>query len=169
MTIHADDIHRYMEEVRARVASRRQPKAPVPPPAGITKQLPGFECTPTGKVKPTCANARLAIESLRIECRYDAFHVRMIVGGHKIAEHAGELSDYACLVLRKLIDTEYGFDPGRNNTLDACIQLCLERASDPVRDYLDVLEWDGTRRVSTWLTTYMGAVDNELHRHIGTI
>jgi predicted P-loop ATPase len=167
MNAQPDDISRYMEEVRARVASRREPN--VPTTADAPKQLSGFECTPTGKVKPTCANARLAIENLRIECRYDAFHVRMLVGGQKIAEHAGELSDHACLVLRKLIDTEYGFDPGRNNMLDACVQLCLQRQSDPVRDYFDLLEWDGTRRVATWLTSYMGAEDNELHRHIGTI
>ncbi len=170
-----DEIGQYMAEVRARVAARRQAgKAPVPTtaatvPNGATHAQNGFDCTPTGKIKATCANARVAIESLGIECSYDAFHVRMLVGGHKIAEHAGELSDHACLVLRKLIDTEYGFDPGRNNALDACIQLCLEKSYDPVRDYFDLLEWDGERRLSTWLTVYMGAEDSELHRHIGTI
>jgi predicted P-loop ATPase len=164
-----DEVERYMAEVHRRVAARRQPTPPVVVAGNVATPSVDFERTPTQKIKTTCANARLAIEQLGIECSYDEFHVRMLVGGHRIAEHAGELSDNACLMLRKIIDTEYGFDPGRNNTLDACIQLCLERSSDPVRDYFDLLEWDGTRRVSTWLTVYMGAEDTELHRHIGTI
>jgi putative DNA primase/helicase len=47
--------------------------------------------------------------------------------------------------------------------------MCLENSHDPVREYVDLLEWDGTRRLATWLTTYMGVEDNELHRHIGII
>src|SRR5262245_20588067 len=129
----------------------------------------GFDCTPTGTIKKTCANARIAIQAFGIKCEYDAFRVRMSVGGQRIAEHAGELSDNACLVLRKMMDTELGFDPGRANTLDAATQLCLENTRDPMRDYFDGLEWDGQRRLATWLHVYMGAEDNELHRHIGTI
>src|SRR5262245_40937267 len=141
----ADEVQQHMAEVRARIAAKRQglqtpvPIAPLTVSDGATQPHNAFDRIPTGKIKATCANARLAIESLGIECSYDAFHVRMLVGGHKIAEHAGELSDHACLVLRKLIDTEHGFDPGRNNTLDACIQLCLERSYDPVRNYFDLL------------------------------
>jgi predicted P-loop ATPase len=160
------DIERHMAEVRARVRAKHgQP---------LTIQTNGhgpdqFERTATLKIKSTCANSRRAIEALGIECRYDAFHTRMLIGGQRIAEHAGELSDNACLVLRKFIETEFGFDPGRNNTFDACIQMCLENSHDPVREYFDLLQWDGARRLATWLTTYMGVEDNELHRHIGII
>jgi hypothetical protein len=164
------EIQKAIDEIRVRRG--------MPPRSAATNGAPtvlkleraaNFDCTATGTIKPTTANARVAIEALGIECHFDAFHLRMTLGGHRIAEHAGELSDNACLVLRKMIDTEFSFDPGRNNTLDACIQLCLEHSADPVRDYFDSLEWDGVRRVSTWLNVYMGAEDNELHRHIGII
>jgi predicted P-loop ATPase len=162
------DIERYMAEVHARVDAKRGSR--VATPKSANGHVPDeFERTRTGKIKSTCANGRRAIEILGIECRYDAFHSRMLIGGQRIAEYAGELSDNACLVLRRFIDTEFGFDPGRNNTFDACIQMCLENSHDPVREYVDLLNWDGTRRLATWLTTYMGAEDNELHRHIGII
>lgn len=42
-----------------------------------------------------------------------------------------------------------------------------ERSFHPVRDYLNGLRWDKTPRVDTWLTTYLGAINNEYHRGIG--
>src|SRR5258708_2316287 len=70
-------------------------------------ELPGAEPPPGwpdigngGKPSRTCANARKAIEMLGIECRYDVFHNRMLVGGHAIEQWAGEFSDHACQMLR---------------------------------------------------------------------
>ena len=42
-----------------------------------------------------------------------------------------------------------------------------ERSFHPVRAYLNSIVWDGTPRVSTWLSVYLGAADNEYHRAIG--
>ena len=42
-----------------------------------------------------------------------------------------------------------------------------ERAFQPVRDYLEALEWDGTPRFATWLNTNLGAQDIQYHRGIG--
>jgi hypothetical protein len=122
-----------------------------------------------GKPSRTCANARKAIEVLGIECRYDIFHNRMLVGGHAIEQWAGELSDHACQMLRVLIKEKFGFDPGRENTYDAAVQLCLQNQFDPVRNYLDGLRWDRTRRLDKWMTTYLGAEDTELTRTIGRL
>src|SRR5262249_21014964 len=71
--------------------------------------------------------------------------------------------------LRKLIDQQFGFDPGREKTLDACVQLCLENRFDPVNEYLDSLKWDGVPRIETWLSTHLGAEDTKLNRAIGKI
>ena len=68
-----------------------------------------------------------------------------------------------------MIDGQFGFDPGRNQIHDACLQLCLENRRDPIVDYLDRLEWDGVERIDEWLTTYLGANDTELNRAIGRI
>lgn len=42
-----------------------------------------------------------------------------------------------------------------------------ENSFHPVRDYLAGLEWDGTPRVDTWLSSYLGAEDCEYARGIG--
>jgi predicted P-loop ATPase len=127
------------------------------------------DITAAGAIKATCANTRIAIGKLEISCGYDVFHDKLLIGGQPIGQHAGELSDHACLVLRKLVDDKFGFDPGRNHVFDACVQLALENSFDPVVDYLDGLEWDGTPRIDEWLTTYLGAADTKLNSVIGRI
>jgi hypothetical protein len=102
-----------------------------------------------GQPLATCTNARKAIEALGIECRYDLFHDRHVVGGHAIEQWAGELSDHACQMLRVIIKETFGFDPGKENTHDAAIQLCLLHQFDPVGDYLDRLRWDKRPRLDT--------------------
>jgi predicted P-loop ATPase len=42
-----------------------------------------------------------------------------------------------------------------------------ERPFHPVRDYFSAIVWDGVPRISTWLTTYLGAADSEYHCAIG--
>src|SRR5690349_6449071 len=99
----------------------------------IEKMQLGFpEMTTTGKIKNTCENARHAIKLMGITCEYDEFHDKLIIGGRTIAQYAGELSDHACLVLRKMIEEQYEFDPGPQKILDACVQLCLDKRFDPV-------------------------------------
>jgi predicted P-loop ATPase len=122
-----------------------------------------------GKPSSTCANAREAIEALGIECSYDIFRDRKIVGGHAIEQWAGELTDNACQMLRVIIKEKFGFDPGRDNSRDAAIQLCLARQFDPVRDYLDGLKWDGKKRIDRWLKTYLSAEDSALNCAIGRL
>jgi len=39
----------------------------------------------------------------------------------------------------------------------------------PVRDWLDTLKWDGTPRIETWTSTYLGAEPTELHHTIGAL
>jgi predicted P-loop ATPase len=136
------------------------------------RKLPSLDfpdITATGSVRPTCANTRIAINKLGITCKYDAFHDKLVIGGQPIEQHAGELSDHACLYLRQMIDQEFDFDPKATTTLEACVQLCLENRYDPVVGYLDSLEWDGDERIDEWLSTYLGAEDTELNRAIGRI
>jgi predicted P-loop ATPase len=138
--------------------------------SGVERMLLGFpDMTETGKIRNTCNNARHAIKEMGLACSYDEFHDKLIIGGQVIGQYAGELSDHACLVLRKMIEEEYEFDPGRERIFDACVQLCLENRFDPVVEYLDALRWDGTERVDKWLTAYLGAADTELNRAIGRI
>ena len=39
------------------------------------------DITPTGSVRPTCANTRIAIGKLGDTCEYDVFHDKLLIGG----------------------------------------------------------------------------------------
>ena len=39
----------------------------------------------------------------------------------------------------------------------------------PVRDWLDTLTWDGTPRIETWTSTYLGTVPTPFHHTIGAL
>ena len=47
---------------------------------------------------------------------------------------------------------------------DVCLDAARKNTIHPVRDYLDGLKWDGTPRLSKWLTAYAGAEDTPLTR-----
>jgi predicted P-loop ATPase len=127
------------------------------------------DVTKKGAPKRTYRNTREAIAALGIVCRYDAFHDRMQVGGEEINQWAGELSDAVTVVLRQIIVERFDFDPGKENINDAATELCLENRFDPIVDYLNRLQWDGTPRLQTWLTRYLGADDTPLNRAIGKL
>jgi len=140
-------------------------------PAAFGGQQPIFfpDRDDEGRPKSTCTNTGIAVAHLGIACRKDLFHEKMLVGGQVINQWAGDMSDDAIQMIRKLIRARYGFDPKTENTRDACTQLCLEHQFDPVCDYLDSLTWDGTPRLDHWLIIYMGAPDTELNRVIGKV
>jgi hypothetical protein len=127
------------------------------------------DLTADGDPKRTYRNAREAIKALGVNCSYDEFHDRVIVGGHPIAQWAGELSDAVNVILRQAIIDRFGFDPGKDNIADAATELCLEGRFNPILDYLDGLEWDGVERLDEWLSVYLGADNTALNRAIGRL
>ncbi len=142
------------------------------PAAFLTQQQGAIffpDLTDDGKPRATCTNAGVAVTALGIQCRKDLFHEKMVVGGEPINQWAGDMSDDAVQMIRKVIRHKYGFDPNEKNVRDACTQLCLENQFDPVVDYLDGLQWDGAHRLDTWLQRYMQAPDTELNRTIGRL
>lgn len=146
------------------------PQALPAPFGGLSAQSIFFpDLTEDGKPKSTCANATVAVQALGITCKKDLFHEKFLVAGQPINAWAGDMSDDVVQMIRKTIRFRFGFDPKVENTRDACTQLCLEHQFDPVVDYLDGLAWDGTPRLETWLSRYMGAADTELNRVIGRV
>ena len=153
-TVHADHPKSFKKKTKPASGARGVEWA------DITKDL---------KPKRTCANARVAVEALGVRCRYDEFHdVLLIEGNDKGCLSKGNV-DHACHLLRIDMHTEFGFDPGKDNIHDAVIQLGLMHRFDPVQQYLDGLEWDGTPRIERWLSTYLSADDSPLNREIGML
>jgi hypothetical protein len=123
-----------------------------------------------GLPRATMTNAKVAVAALGLDCRYDLFHNRMLVGGEVINKwHSKELSDHVVTMLRNMIRYRFGFDPGKQHTQDASESLALEFRFDPVLDYLDGLRWDGRPRLDRWMVDYLGADDTELNRAIGRL
>ena len=46
--------------------------------------------------------------------------------------------------------------------------VAREHPLHPVRDYLNALNWDGTQRLDTWLTSYLGVADSPYVRAVGS-
>jgi putative DNA primase/helicase len=121
----------------------------------------------------TYINARIGVQKLcakmNRDIRYDMFHDRLIVGGFECSG-SGDVTenlDNVALKIRDGIISEYKFDPGKNHVHDAIVSLGLERTFDPVKDYLDSLQWDGKPRLDTWLIAHLGVADTPLNRAIG--
>lgn len=123
----------------------------------------------SGEPRPTFANALTGLFRLDLTFEYDAFRGRKRVGGHELNEFAGDLTDDAAAMLRKVFLETFGFDVGKNNLYDALQVICLQNSFHPIRDYLDSVQWDGIPRVETWLGKYMGAEDCALNRAIAKI
>jgi hypothetical protein len=113
-------------------------------------------------------NALIAIGKLGVPCTYDILRDKRFIGGVEMTTDAsGQLSDEACLALRVMCRTKFGFDPGKNNMWDAVMYSCRVNAFNPVKDYLDSLEWDHKPRIDTWLIKHMGAPDTPFVRRVG--
>lgn len=55
----------------------------------------------------------------------------------------------------------------RDVTAQAVYGVAREHPFHPVRDYLDSLTWDGTKRINGWLTLYIGADSSDYTRAVG--
>ena len=122
-----------------------------------------------GDPKITCANAQDAIQHLGVTCAKDVFHEKLIVGGHPIAQWAGDLSDDAVQMLRHIVRQVYGLDFGERHVRDAAIQLCLRHQFNPVTDYLASLRWDGVPRIANLLPRYFGADETAFTGEVGRL
>jgi predicted P-loop ATPase len=137
------------------------------------------DVTEHGGAKKTCANARAAIKALGVVCRYDDFHDCVTITrapnnasrpeSDALDHLSGANVDHAGHLLRVAMHATFGFDPGKDHVHDALIQLALTHRFDPLRDHLDGLRWDGTKRLDLWLTVYLSVEDTPLNRAFGRL
>jgi predicted P-loop ATPase len=135
--------------------------------SGDPASQPKWERTKGGGIKPGYVNACLALADLDIGFSHDIFHNKKIVEGDVAENVSGELSDAICRALRDVIIARFGFDPGKENVLEAAERACEKNRFDPVCDYLAGLRWDDQQRLDTWVINYLGAEDTPLNRAFG--
>jgi predicted P-loop ATPase len=64
----------------------------------------------------------------------------------------------------------FGFPKlGRAATHEAIDRVARARSFHPGRDYLNSLTWDKTERLSSWLSKYLGAKQDEYTKKVGTM
>lgn len=122
-----------------------------------------------GKVKDTLDNLVLAIrhdenlQSIAFNLHRDGIDTGEGLPWKQIKPGWND-SDFASL--KVYLNKGYGvYAPSK--TKDALLAVASERAYHPVKEYLDNLpEWDGTKRIDTILTDYLGAEDSEYTRAV---
>lgn len=62
---------------------------------------------------------------------------------------------------------EYGLHLPVTDCFRAVSAVAAQAPMHPVRDWMDSLRWDGTARLSTWLTRYLGAEDSPYTQSVG--
>jgi hypothetical protein len=140
--------------------------------AEVTRQvsLSWDRTNKAGEPLPSYWNTRVALQLMGIECRYDKFRDRHLVGAHELQEFSGEFSDHAERILRDEVFRRFGFDPGELNTNKAVMSLCTENRFDSLLDHLELLPaWDGIPRLDSWLIEYCGAEASPYVREAGAI
>jgi predicted P-loop ATPase len=111
-------------------------------------------------------NIRRAIAKMNIELSYDAFcDVINIVGLPRYET----LDDDAAIEMKLKIQKRFRFMPPKELFYEVVTNLARHNGFHPVRNYLDSLVWDDTKRIDKWLVTYCGAADTKFNTAVGAI
>lgn len=110
------------------------------------------------------ANIKAYLHHVGVHVYRDTFTGRNMLSGFR----AGPFSDDALVFLHQDAFAR-GLSVPKEHFKDALKMFAQQSERHLVREYLDALEWDGTPRVGSWLTRYLGAEDTPLHREFGRL
>jgi len=77
------------------------------------------------------------------------------------------LSDHHAVTATVWFQNFLDMEVSKKNVIDAMISIARNDIFDPVKDYLDGLEWDGVDRLTSWLTDYCKTSDTEYNKAVG--
>ena len=107
-------------------------------------------------------NIQLALLKLEVSLAYDAFAEQALINGRPA-------DDVALDTIWVRISDSFRFRPSKE-VLRTILTVDAQASTfHPVRDYLDALEWDGTPRLDSWLTTYAGAEPSAYVQAVGAL
>jgi putative DNA primase/helicase len=131
-----------------------------------TKWLKDLTYTKSGGVISTIDNVKIILEndpSLKDKLAYNEFTVRNNVKG-KVSWNSKNTirpwDDNDESGLRHYLEKVYGITRATQMINDALRLIFNQNKFHPVRDYLNILVWDGKERVETVLIDYFGVEDN---------
>lgn len=120
-------------------------------------------------VRSSDLNAAIALAYCPQLSRRIAHHVWRQCFWSKEATPAGAAGEWTDSHTARLTVWLQGQEvPVKATQVDLAVQAIARRFEvDPVRDYLNGLEWDLEKRLDGWLVAYCGAEDTEINRVIG--
>ena len=122
-----------------------------------------FECDSHDNIiKTSFLNMRIALARLNCRVQHNEFSGQDLVNGVP-------LDDVSLVEIREMIQRQFRFTPSPDHTFDSVRLVARDNAFHPVRDYIDSLKWDKTRRIPGWLSTYAGAEKSEYVDAVGRI
>jgi hypothetical protein len=137
-------------------------------PALLKLQWP--EKSERGKpLKKSMMNVRKAIFELGLDCSYDVFLDRYTIEGQGLTQWAGQINDKTARAFREYCFKRTGYEPGAEAAREGLLRACEVQKFNSLTEYLDGLRWDGSERLDTWLTKYLGVTDTPLHRAWGAL
>lgn len=91
------------------------------------------------------------------------------VAGYTAPRAADPIADWHAAYLAQWVLADHGVVVGIDTMHHAIEAAAAQAGYDPLVQYLSALTWDGTRRIDTWLTTYLGAEDSAAARLSGRL
>lgn len=89
------------------------------------------------------------------------------IEGHRGSWIDKEIADVDLSAAQNYLGQHFRIEPSIDFISRAVGLIARKNAYHPVQQYLEGLYWDGVPRIDTWLTKYMGVVENEFTRQAG--
>ncbi|MDE6036094.1 MAG: toprim domain-containing protein [Ruminococcus sp.] len=78
-------------------------------------------------------------------------------------------SDYSDCSIKLYLEEEYGVTTSIETINQACTIIERKYAYHPIKDYLNAVQWDGTSRIETVFSDFLGATDNLYTRSVAIV
>ena len=115
-------------------------------------------------------NVLRAIEAGNLGVGFDVIAQRPWLRAERlpwVADVGRELNDDLIRIVREWVMEQYRFEPAKDNVSEVLLAMATKNPFNPIVDYLDALEWDGTARVDALFPRYFGAADGAYERAVG--
>lgn len=136
------------------------------PPAPATQTRLGIIKARNGDMKPTLHNAILVLRKVNQD---RGFRIRKNDMTGQDEWHGGTLNDADLGMIRVAIEQAGMHNVGADLTASAVRAVAELNRYHPVRDWLTRLSHDGTPRLDTWLSRYLGADASPYARAVGRV
>ena len=134
--------------------------------------LAELDTTNKGDIVPSIDNCLMILQNdryLKGKFAMDLFEKREVALGNlpwrKVTPLTRSLEDNDDVEVRYYFEKKYKLT-AEKKVQDAMALVCARNAFHPIKDFLGSLEWDGSPRLDTIFTDYLGAENNEYTRAV---